>query len=209
MPKLTQEQINAVDGALWDIGIGFLDIRIEMTDHAATAIEGMEGSFDINLKQYIADNKRELKKNYRQFRMNAWIKGVKLLFSNLFTIRFIAIMAVVYSLFYADYQYEGLEGATTKFVLVSAFAFPVLWAYYLYIGFTKQKKQFSTAERLLEFFGGLIFILCFMVRDRIDKAEIEDTTKLLYYAFIVSFYVMMVITYRFLTKFYNSRYQVA
>jgi len=209
MPKLTLQQIAAVDEALWDIGIGFLDLRIEMTDHVATAIEGMEGDFAANLKKYITDNKRELKKNYRQFRMNAWIKGVKLLFSNLFTMRFVIILAVVYALFFADYQYEGLKAATTKFVLLSAFAFPVLWAYYLYVGFTKQKKQFSTAERLLEFFGGLIFILCFMVRDRIDKAEIEDTTKLLYYAFIISFYAMVIITYRFLGKFYKSRYQVA
>ncbi|MHA3788472.1 hypothetical protein ACX0HA_09705 [Flavobacterium hauense] len=208
MPKLTQEQINAVDKALWDIEIRFLDIRIEMTDHAATAIEGMEGDFTANLERYIANNKREMKKNYRQFRMNAWIKGIKLLFSNLFTMRFAAILAVIYGLLFVDYKYEGLEGTTTKFVLLSAFAFPVLWVYYLYVGFTKQKKQFSTAERLLEFFGGLLFILCFIVRNSIDKADVEDTTKLLYYAFIISFYAMVIITYRFLSKFYKSRYQV-
>ncbi|MFD2602370.1 hypothetical protein [Flavobacterium suzhouense] len=209
MPKLTTDQIVAIDKALWDIEIRFLDIRVEMIDHAATSLEGMEGDFNVNLERYIADNKRELRKNYRQFKMNAWIKGVKLLFSNLFTVRFMLILAGVYALLYVDYSFQGREGVTTIFVLMSALAFPVLWIYYLYVGFTKQKKQFSTAERLLEFFGGMLITFCFLIRDRIDKAEIEDTAKLLYYAFIISFYVMMVITYRFLIRFYNSRYQVA
>ena len=207
--RMTTEQIAAIDKALWDIEIRFLDIRIEMIDHAATALEGMEGDFNDNLERYIANNKKELKKNYRQFRMNAWIKGIKLLFSNLFTVRFMLILAGVYTLLYIDYLFEGKQGVAIKFLLLSAIGFPVLWIYYLYVGFAKQKKQYSTAERLLEFFGGLMFTLCFIIGGKVDRAEIEDTTKLLYYAFIISFYVMMVITYRFLIKFYNSRYQLA
>jgi len=209
MSKLTIEQINAIDKALWDIEIRFLDIRIEMTDHAATAIEGMEGNFNANLRKYISENKKELKKNYSQFRMNASIKAVKLLFRNMLSFRFVAILAFVYGLLFAEYKYEGLEGAMTKFILLSAFALPVAWLYFGYIAFTRQKKQFSTAERLLGCFGGLAFVFCFGLRSAVDKAEIEDTSKLLYYAFIISFYIMVIITYRFLTKFYKSRYQVA
>jgi hypothetical protein len=208
MGKLTQEQVNAVDKALWDIGIKFLDIRIEMTDHAATAIEAMEGSFTQRLNTYFRENKQELKKNYSQFRTNASVKAVKLLFWNMLSFRFVAILAIVYALVFAEYKYEGLEQTFNMFIILSAIAIPLGWIYITFISFTKQRRLFSTANRLLNSFSGVAFLLCFPLRDMIYKMEISDAAKLLFYAFVISFYVMIAITYRFLTKFYKSRYQV-
>lgn len=209
MPKLTQEQVNAVDKALWDIGIRFLDIRIEMTDHAATAIEPTEGNFNANLTKYIADNKKELKKNYSQFRTNASVKAVKLLLWNMLSSRFVAILAIVYALVFAEYKFVGLEQTFNMFIILSVIVIPLGWIYITFISFTQQRRLFSTANRLLNSFSGVAFLLCFPLRDMIYKMEISDAAKLLFYAFVISFYIMIAITYRFLTKFYKSRYKVA
>lgn len=207
--KLTQEQINAVDKALWDIEIRFLDIRIEMTDHAATAIEGMEGGFERNLRKYIFENKKELKKNYSQFRMNASIKAVKLLFRNMLSFQFMSILAVAYLVLWADYSYEGYEEVSSRLFVVLAMVMPVFWIYIGYKNFTQQKKLFSTAERLFPSISGVGYLLCIPLYFQMEKLELSNELKLLYNAFVISFLIMIVLTYRFLTKFYKSRYQVA
>ena len=208
MPKLTQEQINAVDKALWDIEIRFLDIRIEMTDHAATAIEGMGGNFENNLKKYISANKKELRKNYSQFRMNATIKAVKLLFSNMFTLRFLLILVSAYAVLWADYKYEGTGGASTTLFVLFLIMGIAFWIYYGFISFTRERKLFSTAQRLLRAVSGLILMLCIQLQFLVEKLEVGDEIKLLYYAFVISFFVIIILTYRFLTGFYKSKYQV-
>lgn len=208
MDKLTQEEIKAVDTALWDIGIKFLDIRIEMTDHAATAIEGMEGDFKQNLEDYITQNKKELQKNYSQFGMNASVKSVKLLFWNMMSFRFIGILAVVYALFYADYQYEGVASLSGTFLTISVL-FILLTSMHLgYVGFVRSTKLFSTAQRLIPTLSGLGLGIIIPMRIMVEKQAINDAVILLYYAFAMSFFIQIVLTYRFLTKFYKSRYQV-
>jgi hypothetical protein len=208
MEKLTREQIVAVDKALWDIGINFLDIRIEMTDHAATAIEDMEGGFDMRLKKYISVNKKELIKNYSQFRVNASIKAIKLLFSNMLSFRFLGILASVFVLVFAEYKYEGLEETSSWVLILSVISIPLLWIFIGYINFTKSTRLFSTAERLFPTISGVAYLMCIPLRSIIDKLEISDAAKLLYYAFVISFYIIIGLTYRFLTKFYKLKYQV-
>lgn len=208
MPKLTTEQINAVDKALWDIEIRFLDIRMEMTDHAATAIEAMEGNFEGNLAKYISDNKKELRKNYSQFRMNATVKAIKLLLSNMFTFRFVLIMALAYAALWADYKYEGVEDASTTWFVMFMMMGIAFWMYYGYISLTRERKLFSTAQRLLSGVSGIVLIVCIQLQFVVEKIEVSEGIKLLYYAFVMSFLIIIVFTYRFLTKFYKSRYQV-
>jgi len=208
MDQLTHEQIVAVDKELWDIGIKFLDIRIEMTDHAATAIEGIDGRFDENLKKYIFENKRELKKNYRQFRVNASIKAAKLLFANIISLRFLAILVLVYALVFAEYKYEGLKETSSIFLVAGILFISVFWIHIGYINFTRSTKLFSTAERLFPSISGVAYLMVFPLRNMIDIMEISDSLKLFYYAFVISFYIAIGFTYRFLTKFYKSRYQV-
>ncbi len=206
MPKLTTEQIIAVDKALWDIGIKFLDIRIEMTDHAAAAIEEMDGTFNRNLKKYIFENKAELQKNYSQFRMNASVKALKLLLRNMFTFRFIAILATVYALVFAEYNYEGPEETSIVFLMVSMFGIVGAYIYVGYIKFIKSYRLFSTAERLMAIVGSLGFTLCIPLRVMVENDAVNDEVILLYYAFVISIYVQTMLTYRFLNIFYKSRY---
>ena len=208
MDQLTHEQIVAVDKALWDIGIKFLDIRIEMTDHVATAIEGMDRSFEMNLKKYIFENKKELKKNYSQFRVNASIKAVKLLFSNIISLRFLAILISVYALVFGEYKHEGFEEASSWVFTVLFMFLPLTFMYIGYINFTQSTKLFSTAERLFPTISGVAYLMVIPLKSIVDKMEISDFIKLFYYAFVMSLFIITGFTYRLLTKFYKSRYQV-
>ena len=206
MDSLTNEQVQAVDSALFSIGIKFLDIRIEMTDHAAATIEAMDGTFERRLRKYIFENKAELKKNYSQFRTNAGIKAVKLLISNIITIRFVALLTVIYALLYADYSYEGMEEtAGNFFVLGILLSLAGFWVT-VYRHFVKSTKLFSTAERLMPAVSGVTSLLVFPYSMTIEQADIADELKVLYYAFSLSLLVIIFMTYRFLANFYKSRY---
>lgn len=209
MLKLTPDQIVAIDKALWDIEIRFLDIRIEMIDHAATALEGMAGDFNVNLERYIADNKRELRKNYRRFSRNASLNGVKQLLRNMFTVRFIGILVAVYAILFADYKYEGYEEVSTKLLVPFVLAMPAFWVYIGYKNFTQQKKLFSTAERLFYSLSGVGYLLCIPLYLQVEKLELNSELKLLYSAFVISFVVLLIQTYRSLVKSYRLKYQLA
>lgn len=206
MIKLTSDQVKAVDTALLDIGIKFLDIRMEMTDHAATAIESMEGTFERRLRKYIFENKAELKKNYSQFRTNAGIKAVKLLISNIITIRFVALFAVIYVMLYANYSYVGMEETSGNFLVLGIILSVAGFLVTTYRHFVKSTRLFSTAERLMPAVSGVTSLLVFPYSISIEKADIADELKVLYYAFSLSLLVIIFVTYRFLAKFYRTRY---
>lgn len=208
MDSLTNEQIQAVDSALFSIGIKFLDIRIEMTDHAAATIEAMEGTFERKLRKYIFENKAELKKNYSQFRTNASIKAVKLLISNVFTVRFLAFLSLVYALLYADYKYEGMEETAVNFLILGVILSIAGFWVTLYRHFVKSTRLFSTAERLMPAVSGVMSMLVLPYGLTIEKLNVADEFKLLYYAFSLSLLIIIFVTYRFLANFYKSRYLI-
>lgn len=207
MVKLTKEEILAVDTALFTIGIKFLDIRMEMTDHhAATAIEAMEGTFERRLRKYIFENKAELKKNYSQFRTNASIKAVKLLISNVFTVRFLVLLTIIYTLLYADYNYEGMEETAVNFLILGVILSTVGFWFSAYRHFVNSTRLFSTAERLMPTVSGVMSMLVLPYGFTIEKLDIIDEIKILYYAFTISLLIIILLTYRFLANFYKSRY---
>ena len=57
---LTPEQLQFIDNYLKNSGVKYLDIRYEMTDHVATALENSEGDFYENFRLYMLDNKKSL-----------------------------------------------------------------------------------------------------------------------------------------------------
>lgn len=208
--KVTHEQVLAIDKALKKkIGINYLDIRVEMTDHIAAAVEEMDyGSFEKNLRVYLYKNKAELKKNYNQYRTNASIKAVKLLVSNIISLRFIMILGLVYSIFYIVCSRLGIE-ATSEIFQVAALS--LLAALALYSGlmtWIKSKRLFSTAERLLPSISGVFVGLFLLGCTMIEDFEVADEWALLYYAGFISIVIIVIFTYRFLIKFYQSGYLV-
>lgn len=72
MEKLTSKEIRFIDTYLKKSGINFLDVRIEMTDHVASAVEDdlekdPEKGFYRVFKSYMVKNKKSLIKNSNGF----------------------------------------------------------------------------------------------------------------------------------------------
>lgn len=69
--KLTAEQIQFIDTYLKNSGVEYVDIRFEMTDHVATALEEEEGDFMEHFKRYMIYHKRNLLSGNRRFKQLA------------------------------------------------------------------------------------------------------------------------------------------
>lgn len=88
MEKSTAEQITFIDNYLKNSGVDFLDVRIEMTDHIASAIEReMEQhaglSFYASFKSYMVHNKKSLLKSAGKHRWSVDLKILKRIGKNL------------------------------------------------------------------------------------------------------------------------------
>ena len=94
--KLTKQDIHFIDKYLEQSGIKYVDIRYEMTDHIATALEGMEGSFYDNFKSYMLQHKKELLNSNSKFTKAAGRRAIKMMLANLFR----PVMLVIFVLFF-------------------------------------------------------------------------------------------------------------
>lgn len=65
--KLTADNIKFIDSYLVNSGVKYIDIRMEMVDHIATALEQTEGMFYDNFRKYMAEHKMQLLKANRNF----------------------------------------------------------------------------------------------------------------------------------------------
>lgn len=96
--KLTTEQIQEVQNALGATRVVHYDILIEITDHVASVLEMQEGDFKENLTRYMQDNKAELQTLNRKFKRMGAARGMRLLFTNLFSWRILLIFVGIISL---------------------------------------------------------------------------------------------------------------
>lgn len=95
MEKLTNEQIQKIDVALAKIGIGYADIRIELTDHIASELENTHGDFEDKLQAYILDNRKAIRKLNFKFMAMASRKAYRVLGSHLFGWRSLVLAAAI------------------------------------------------------------------------------------------------------------------
>lgn len=95
MKKLTNEQIEKIDVALAKIGIAYADIRIELTDHIASELENKDGDFDRNLKTYILDNRKAIRKLNFKFMAMASRKAYRVLAGHLFGWRSLVLATTI------------------------------------------------------------------------------------------------------------------
>lgn len=73
--KLTGEQIRFIDTYLKNSGIVYEDIRFEMTDHVATALEAMDGEFYEDFREYMVANKASILEADKRFKNIALRRG--------------------------------------------------------------------------------------------------------------------------------------
>jgi hypothetical protein len=110
--KLSKDQILFIDKALADAGFMYHDIRYEVTDHIAAALEQQEGDFNTAFTSYVAVHGSELFKIERQFVKIAMRKTIIALCKNLLRPWAIISVAAITTLgMYAHNFYERADVA--------------------------------------------------------------------------------------------------
>lgn len=100
MKKLTNEQIKFIDDRLYNLGVEFIDIRYEMVDHIASALEEMEGDFGDNWHEYFIMNRLQLLEQNKKAKRTAAVRALKYYFKTLFSIVGITSAVVIFSAMY-------------------------------------------------------------------------------------------------------------
>lgn len=147
MYKLTIREIAFIEHYLENSGVEYLDIRMEMADHVATAIEAMEGDdFDENFRLYMLEHKEELLSDYKQFKKAATYKALKVWGKTALTPWALLITGIIaYTGFYFG-TIEGIDEITWKMNIIFIIAF---LGVSLPVAVNRFKKKYAVVSRLI------------------------------------------------------------
>lgn len=200
--KLTTEQIQAVNKALLRARIAHYDIRLELTDHVASVLEKQEGDFEQNLAAYINDNKKLLRRlNYKFMRTGA-TKGLKLLFTNLFSWRILLIFLGIIGLGKVIQQFAAPDDMGIFMFLIFVVC-SGMGTYPAIENIFRKRESFS-------FDLGIAFVPTIVLYPSIlmQRWVPNPDFLIVYYAFVGAFSVNIHFTIKELYKKYLSLYHV-
>jgi hypothetical protein len=207
--KLTKEEILFIDTYLKNSGVMYLDIRYEMMDHIASAVEQkMETDNDIfryALKNYMLEHKNEFLQSNRKYMELAGRRAMIILLKSIIKPIFIGMFILIYIFFYgltnwfSNFDYDSL------FQIMSFVFIVPLCGIFLYKHFTKGEK-FSVADKILGLYCILNYFpnMVFRIQDKIHNIN----WLFLYYSIILGFAVITFYTYIALVKSYKTRFEV-
>ncbi|WP_297332787.1 hypothetical protein [Flavobacterium sp.] len=200
--KLTPEQITEIDRALGKIGIAYLDIRCELTDHVATQLEAEGGDFETELARYIKENKKSLRRTNRKMffatSAGAYAEVFKTLARPGFLILFIAFFGLMQLLL----QFMAAEN-------VGRIGFFIFCIVSSYLSFRFLIRTFYTRRSYSGAVGFSIFSLAILYITLYAGgwlAATGDIAVSLYYALINTVTLAMIATSEKQYKLYKSRY---
>jgi len=204
--KLTANNIKFIDNYLEHSGVEYFDIRVEMADHVASALEDREGDFYDNFQDYMVGHKAELLASYKKYKKAVARKMAKKLFLNAVKPAGLLLLSLILSLVAIMLKFKG-EAATFKIleiVYVSISAVVTLHFYYLFLS---EKRKFSATYTIM--LGGYItiaWILSFIKPERILE-RFSDFTPIVYYTILIYlliiFYSMFISIRKQLMQRYN------
>ncbi len=196
----TKEHIQFTDRYLEQSGVKYMDIRHEMTDHVATALEHREGDFYENFRQYMVQHKQELLKSNHYFRKLALRRALGIVKSNVLKPAFWIIAFVIFAIAKSVKQFGvSAETIITNMEMSSLIISSIIYFYFIYYWMFK-KEVHSVLMKLLLFmyFGAFIFRI---------PGLIHDTNFLMvYYALYISFYLFLIQSIWQLNRQYKLTY---
>jgi hypothetical protein len=197
--KLNEQQIWFIDTYLKNSGVEYVDIRCEMTDHVAAALEDKEGRFELNFKRYMLQHKKGLLASNRKFRWLAGRKAVLLLLRNLVGLRFLTVLTIILSATYLLVQAFSLETVTDDFFTGFMLLIFTLIVYLRLSG----RSRFSVANSVVGISSTIIYVA--VIPFRIER-WIENEFVPAYYGFFLAFMIEVVLTFWQLKKKYKTQY---
>ncbi len=200
--KLTAEQITKIDLALSKMGIAYMDIRCELIDHAATAIEQKEEDFDIALEEYIKLNKKQLKKTNRKMFFAGMGKAYRQLFQNMVKPVFIIGTVLLFAALMLLTQIINIELITQLSFLVFCLIGTVTSSVFLFRTF-RYRRSYSGVIPFGFIVLGLLYLNIFMMD---WQHYINSNIALMYYTVVVMLMIGIGVTGEQQYKHYKLRY---
>lgn len=201
MVKLTSDQIKFIDDFLYNAGVYYIDIRYEMTDHIATAIENMDGDFAQNFFAYMAANKRELLAGNKKFKSGAMSKALSNLWYNYKKPGFLLAIAVLTLLSVLLTKYVGYNEVFGYYMfghIIIYAAFYVAWVYF----WTVKRNRYSVVDRLL--LVGWFVPMFFRFSDRFTNEITAVIFMSLYSSLIIALLMTIVSVHKKYKLYYNG-----
>lgn len=209
--KLTSEQIQFIDKYLLKSEIFFVDTRMELTDHIASAVEEKMQSENLDFydafKEYMVVNKKELLKQSK----TTWAdlkKIAKTFFRAFLHPAILIILPLAYLISDFIHRDDSINTGNmlikTNFLLLIIFVPLTILTYVL-------KKRFSTLERLTTVmtltYNSIIFVLFFLnlSESTISESSMFIILKTLEVAYIASMLVFVRL-YSILWRKYQQKY---
>ncbi len=203
MQKLTKENIQFIENYLENSDIFYADIRMEMTDHVASAIEdkmnhGDSRDFYYIFKDYMVENKARLLNDNRKFLKSADKKVTRLLLKNTFTIQaFIVFLAIIF-IFVLVFNWLGIETFSDKVFYIPILTIVPLGIIYSIGIYAFKLNRFSVIERL--FFPYIILMQILNVSKHFFDELLTESNSVLIFIAIMSmlltlFYVLIKVSF--------------
>ncbi len=200
---LAPEQLQFIDNYLKSSGVKYLDIRYEMTDHIATALENSEGDFYDNFRLYMLDNKKSLLASNSRFSAIARKRAMRLLFHAMYkpvgviSFLFFFLLSLWAENYFGEEQFrKNIESGYIVIVI----------GVLVYLKFIHPSKdnQYSVIDKMLALFMAMLYILFVIIKP--DRLTDNSFVVIGYYSLLSSFAVATVFSYRKLKKFYKIQY---
>jgi len=210
MKKLSIENIQFIDRYL-SHEIIFTDIRAEMVDHVASAIEhkmtdGDSRTFYYIFKDYMIINKELLYKTNRKFLRSIDYKAGKRLLKNVFSFKGILIFLVVFFSFNILENYLQPQ-QFLKVIKNSPMVILFIIGFIYLISIKRRKERFSAIERLGIYFIIIYQFIYFFFSIRI-KASDFIRENILLSIIIAAFLITLTILLLFTAIQFNKEYKL-
>lgn len=200
--KLSESELQFIDTYLMHSGVDYRDIRFEMVDHVASALEQQEGLFYDNFRIYMMANKFSLLESYRHFKKIALRRAIRLLITNM--IKPVPLLSAgVFG--YTLYRVTANMGMPAIETLSAALQLVVLVAMvgiFLCRSFFNANK-YSATDRLLWIAGIVVYAINFAVRPYHGLPS-----RKLVFAVSLTFSLYLLITALFAVKKLNKTYSL-
>lgn len=202
--QVTDNQIKFIDQYLENSGVKYLDIRYEMTDHIATALEEKEGVFYDDFQAYMAKNKAELLSSAKKFSKAATIRAFKTLVKGFVKPQFYIVATILFTAAIVLNQRGYNDTVFTGFTILYFLLCGIIFSSYIHMVVINKKPEWSGVNRFHYAAALTVYILFLAVKPQ--TIFTDDIYLFLYYALIISFVVMIISSYLKLRKIYKLRF---
>jgi len=200
--KLTKQDIQFIDKYLKESGVKYVDIRYEMTDHVATALEGMEGSFYESFKSYMLQHKKELLNSNSKFTKAAGKRAIKIMLQNILKPLTVVVFIVFFTALTIIVNYFSQIQALEVYSQIYVLLMLSVILYYKY--FSTRYHKYSIIDKLKAIMFTTLYIVFVLVR---PEGLIDDVNVIItYYSLLSAFFVSSFIGYKTLVDKYKLQY---